>query len=123
MLDCFYWRQDSLLILDASGNGIGGEDVEPLLSLYRLEVLNFADNAVEDMAQVLALEQLERSNSCYRSTNMDVSVDDQIYALSRICATSADMTKTAQPATANDAARTLRSMCTVGEGCFSHEIG
>lgn len=59
-----------MLILDASGNGIGGEDVEPVLSLYRLEVLNFADNAVEDMAQVLALEQVtgavERQPQIYR---------------------------------------------------------
>lgn len=42
-------------MLDASGNGIGGEDVEPLLELYRLETLNLADNGIEDMAQVICV--------------------------------------------------------------------
>lgn len=42
-------------MLDASGNGIVDEDVAPLLELYRLEILNLADNAIEDIAQVVCM--------------------------------------------------------------------
>lgn len=44
--------QDSLLVLDASGNGMGGAEMEPLLDLYRLETLNLAGNDIQEMAQV-----------------------------------------------------------------------
>lgn len=40
------------MVLDASGNGMGGTEIEPLLDLYRLETLNLADNDIEEMAQV-----------------------------------------------------------------------
>lgn len=40
------------MVLDASGNAMGGTEIEPLLDLYRLETLNLADNDVEEMAQV-----------------------------------------------------------------------
>lgn len=46
------WRQDSLVVLDVSGNGMGGEEIETVLDLYRLEKLNFADNDIQEMAQV-----------------------------------------------------------------------
>lgn len=45
------------MVLDASGNGMGGAEIEPLLDLYRLETLNLADNDVEEMAQVRAFAQ------------------------------------------------------------------
>ncbi|CAM9284184.1 unnamed protein product [Hapterophycus canaliculatus] len=47
--------KDSLVFLDASGNGMGGTEMEPLLSLHRLETLNLADNDVQEMAQVVDL--------------------------------------------------------------------
>lgn len=40
------------MVLDASGNGMGGMEIEPVLDLYRLETLNLADNDIEEMAQV-----------------------------------------------------------------------
>lgn len=40
------------MVLDASGNGMGGTEIKPLLDLYRLETLNLADNDIEEMAQV-----------------------------------------------------------------------
>lgn len=40
------------MVLDASGNGMGGTEIEPLLDLYRLETLNLADNDLGEMAQV-----------------------------------------------------------------------
>lgn len=40
------------MVLDASGNDMGGTEIEPLLDLYRLETLNLADNDIEEMAQV-----------------------------------------------------------------------
>lgn len=45
------------MVLDASGNCMGGAEIEPLLDLYRLETLNLADNDVEEMAQVRAFAQ------------------------------------------------------------------
>lgn len=45
-------RQDSLVLLDASDNGLGGKDIEDILDLYRLETLNLADNDIQEMAQV-----------------------------------------------------------------------
>lgn len=40
------------MVLDASGNGMGGTEIEPVLDLHRLETLNLADNDLEEMAQV-----------------------------------------------------------------------
>lgn len=40
------------MLLDASGNGMGGTEMEVVLDLYRLETLNLADNDVQEMAQV-----------------------------------------------------------------------
>lgn len=39
-------------MLDASGNGMGGTEIEHVLDLYRLETLNLADNDIDEMAQV-----------------------------------------------------------------------
>lgn len=44
--------QDSLVLLDASGNALGGEEVKPLLDLHRLEVLSLADNALRSVSSV-----------------------------------------------------------------------
>lgn len=40
------------MVLDASGNNMGGEEIEALLDLYRLETLHLADNDIGEMAQV-----------------------------------------------------------------------
>ncbi|CAM9353771.1 unnamed protein product, partial [Ectocarpus sp. 4 AP-2014] len=43
--------KDSLVLLDASGNGMGGTEIEGILHLYRLETLNLAENDIQEMAQ------------------------------------------------------------------------
>lgn len=40
------------MVLDASGNGMGGEEIETLLDLYRLEILNLANNDIQEISQV-----------------------------------------------------------------------
>lgn len=40
------------MLLDASGNHMGGAEIETLLHLYRLKTLNLADNDIGEMAQV-----------------------------------------------------------------------
>lgn len=40
------------MVLDVSGNGMGGEEIETLLDLYRLETLNLANNDIQEISQV-----------------------------------------------------------------------
>lgn len=76
------------MVLDASGNGMGGTEIEPVLDLYRLETLNLADNDIEEMAQVrqqvgkgcltfcaLAKGQ-ERTKSVLEPKSLQVQIDD-----------------------------------------------
>ncbi|CAM9839736.1 unnamed protein product [Ectocarpus sp. 12 AP-2014] len=43
--------KDSLVLLDASGNGMGGTEIAGILHLHRLETLNLAENDIQEMAQ------------------------------------------------------------------------
>lgn len=57
--------QDSLVVLDASGNGMGGTEIERILDLHRLETLNLADNEINEMAQVRSCKMLTVLPSAY----------------------------------------------------------
>eukprot|EP00904_Undaria_pinnatifida_P005138 jgi/Undpi1/1754/HiC_scaffold_11.g05143.m1 len=57
--------KDSLVVLDVSGNGMGGEEIELLLDLYRLEALNLANNDIQEISQVVdVVTGLEALTDC-----------------------------------------------------------
>lgn len=58
--------QDSLVVLDASGNCMGGTEIERILDLYRLETLNLADNDIDEMAQVCSCKNYDSISCGYR---------------------------------------------------------
>lgn len=69
----FSWlslMQDSLVVLDASGNGMGGAEIERILDLYRLETLNLADNEINEMAQVRSCTKWLFSSSRVKQTSL-----------------------------------------------------